>query len=445
MDSADFARWFRDATPYIGAHRGRTFVVLLDAEVVGCPNLMDLVRDLALLHVLGVKLVIVHGADGADAASVVDEQSRDALIAAAGLVRSRLEAHFSALAPLGPGGSERIVLVGANLVAAKPLGVADGVDQRLAGEPRRIAADEITRLTDQRCIVLLPPFGYSNAGEAYVLNAASLAAQTAVALGADKLIVYDAPDKLNGISQMSPSALAELIEKNDFPPASQPHLAALLRATRGGVARGHLISYRSDGALLRELFTAEGIGTQISEGDYRTIRPAKVADIPAILELIRPLEDADLLVRRPRNRLEAEIGRFHVAELDGIVIGCCALYPHGDAVELACLAVHPSHRSSVDGETLGERLLSSARDLARERGASSLFVLTTKAEDWFAARGFHLADVDALPASKQALYNYRRNSKVMVESLAPRVEGIRGFVRRLTRSAPLARNEEEEP
>ena len=54
MDSADFARWFRDATPYIRAHRGRTFVVLLDAEVLDCPNLGDLVRDLALLHALGV-------------------------------------------------------------------------------------------------------------------------------------------------------------------------------------------------------------------------------------------------------------------------------------------------------------------------------------------------------------------------------------------------------
>ena len=218
-----------------------------------------------------------------------------------------------------------------------------------------------------------------------------------------------------------------------------------MRATRGGVARGHLISYRSDGALLRELFTAEGVGTQISEGDYRTIRPAEIADIPGILELIRPLEDAGLLVRRPRNRLEAEIGHFHVAELDGIVIGCCALYPHSDAVELACLAVHPSHRSSVDGETLGERLLAYARALTRERGASSMFVLTTKAEDWFAARGFRPADMDALPASKQALYNYRRNSKVMVESLAPQAGGVRSLVRRLTRSAPPARKEEEEP
>ncbi len=445
MDSADFARWFRDATPYIGAHRGRTFVVLLDAEVVACPNLVDLVRDLALLHALGVKLVIVHDADGADAASVVDEQSRDALIAAAGLVRSRLESHFSALAPLGPGGSERIVLVGANLVSARPRGVVQGVDQRLAGEPGRIAADEIARLVDQGCIVLLPPFGYSNAGEAYVFDAASLAAEAAAALRANKLIVYDAMEQLNGISQMSPSALAALLEKNDFPPASERRLAALLGASRGGVARGHLICYRSDGALLRELFTAEGVGTQISEGDYRTIRPAETTDIPGILELIRPLEDAGLLVRRPRNRLEAEVGHFHVAELDGIFIGCCALYSHGKAVELACLAVHPSHRSSVDGETLGERLLAYARALARERGASSMFVLTTKAEDWFAARGFRPADMDALPASKQALYNYRRNSKVMVESLAPQAGGVRGLVRRLTRSAPPARKEEEEP
>ena len=272
----------------------------------------------------------------------MDERSRDAVIAAAGLARSRLEAHFSSIAPLGAGDSERILLAGGNLVAAKPQGVADGVDQRFSGEPRRIAAGEIGRLVDQRCIVLLPPFGYSNAGEVYVLNAPLLAAETAMALGADKLIVYDAMERLNGISQMSPAALSKLLAGNDYPPVSKSRLEALLRATRGGVARGHLISYRSDGALLRELFTAEGVGTQISEDDYRTIRQARVADIPAILELIRPLEDADLLVRRPRNRLEAEIGCFHVAELDGIVIGCCALYPHGDALELACLAVHPA-------------------------------------------------------------------------------------------------------
>ena len=417
MDSADFARWFRDATPYISAHRGRTFVVLLDAEVVDCPNLGDLVRDLALLHTLGIRLVIVHDADGTAAAGVVDARSRDAVIAAAGLVRSRLEAHFSTLAPAGAGDSERIVLVGANLVTAKPRGIEDGVDQQFAGEARRVASDEIGRLLDQRCIVLLPPLGYSNAGEAHVLNAASLAATTAMALAADKLIVYDAIAQLNGISQMSPAALAALLGRNDCPQQSKSRLEALLHATRGGVARGHLISWRSDGALLRELFTAEGVGTQISEDDYRTVRPAQVSDIPAILALIRPLEDAGLLVRRPRSRLEADIGHFHVAELDARVIGCCALYPQGNAMELGCLAVHPGHRSVVDGRTLGERLLAHAREVALAHGAESLFVLTTRAEDWFAARGFRPAESDALPASKQALYNYRRNSKVMIDAL----------------------------
>ena len=420
MDSADFARWFRDATPYIGAHRGRTFVVLLDGEVVDCPNLGDLVRDLALLHALGIRLVIVHDADGLAAGDVVDARSRDALIAAVGLVRSRLEAHFSALAPLGAGGSERIVPVGANLVAAKPRGIQDGVDQQFAGEPRRVATDEIGRLLDQRFIVLLPPLGYSNAGEAYALNAASVAANVATVLGADKLIVYDAIEQLNGISQMSPSALASLLGKNDCPQASQPRLEALLRASRGGVARGHLISWRSDGALLRELFTAEGVGTQVSEDDYRTVRPAQVSDIPAILELIRPLEETGLLVRRPRNRLEADIGHFHVAELDARVIGCCALYPQGDVMELACLAVHPGHRSVVDGKTLGERLLAHAREVTRAHGAERLFVLTTQAEDWFSARGFRPSEPDALPASRQALYNDRRNSKVMIDTLSAR-------------------------
>ena len=60
--AGEYARWFRDSTPYISKHRGKTFVVLAGGDALSHGNLTNIVHDLALLHVLGVKLVLVHGA-----------------------------------------------------------------------------------------------------------------------------------------------------------------------------------------------------------------------------------------------------------------------------------------------------------------------------------------------------------------------------------------------
>ena len=421
MDSADFARWFRDSTPYISAHRKKTFVVMLGADAIGSKNLVNMVHDLALLHVLGAKLVLVHGAraQGLQAEDVCapDADAMQSIVASIGVTRSRLEAIFSTGIPSSPLRASRITLASGNLVTAKPLGVIDGIDRLYAGDPRRIHVDEIRTMLNNDAIVLLPPLGYSTSGEAYVLCEASLAAEVAAAIGADKLIVYDAIERLNGASDMTPLLLEQALAEGNLAQPTRSRLNALLHACRQGVARGHVISYETDGALLRELFTAEGVGTQISEQDYRSIRPATHADVAGIVELIRPLEDAGALVRRPRDRLEAEIEHFSVAELDGILIGCCALYPHGKAVELGCLATHPSYREQVNGETLGARVLAYAEAAAGRDGFERIFVLTTRAQDWFALRGFQPADIADLPASKQVLYNYQRNSKVMIKEL----------------------------
>ena len=417
MDSRDFVRWFRDSTPYISAHRGKTFVVMLGADAVASPNLIHMAHDLALLHVLGARLVLVHGAEGGDAAVAAGEAADGAAMAAAGVTRGRLEALFSTGIPSSPLRGSRITLASGNFVSAKPVGVIDGVERPHLGEPRRIHAEELRRLLMTGAIALLPPVGYSTSGQAYALAPAALAAEVAIALQADKLIVYAPIERVGDAGELTLAELNAAMGTHGVPSPTAECLAAMLRAGQGGVPRCHLIPHAADGALLLELFTAQGIGTQVSEGDYRIMRQAEVGDVAAIVELIRPLEEAGLLVRRRRDRLEAEIGRFFVAELDGIVIGCSALYPHGDAVELACLATHPSHRRRVGGRTLGERILSHAEDMAARQGFRRMFALTTRAEDWFADHGFQPAALEALPSSKQALYNFQRNSKAMLKEL----------------------------
>ena len=120
-------------------------------------------------------------------------------------------------------------------------------------------------------------------------------------------------------------------------------------------------------------------------------------------------------MRRPRELLEREIDRFVVAEHDGAIIGCAALYPfpNDSAGELACLAVHPDFRRDGYGEAIADEI----EQRGKAAGLKRLFVLTTKSSHWFVERGYVRADVDALPAEKQALYNYQRKSEVLVKPL----------------------------
>ena len=436
-ESTQYARWFRDSTPYISAHRHKTFVVMVGGDAIVHDNVTHIVHDLALLSVLGVRVVLVHGArpqiDAAVAAAgltprfhdhhrITDQATIEQVESAVARVRVRIEGLFSMGLPNTPLHNTKIHVLSGNLVTARPFGVVDGVDHLFTGRARRIHSERIHQMLNERCIVLISPLGYSPSGEAFNLSSEELAADVAIALGADKLIAFDAASAVIDAdgkprSDVSPSELDTLLESGTFEPATRLRLRELLRACRAGVPRGHLIGFDDDGALLRELFTAVGCGTQISEDGFQHIRRATAEDVAGIVELIRPLEKAGVLVRRPRDRLEREIDRFFVAELDGNIVGCCALYPFEDAVagELACLAIHPSYR--LDTGAHGAALVRKIEAEARRLGLEQLFLLTTQTRDWFKEQGFADVTVNDLPAPRKAMYNYQRNSAVMTKTL----------------------------
>lgn len=443
MKTEQYARWFRASTPYIRAHRGRTFVVALSGEAMLHGNLVNIVHDLALLNVLGVRLVMVHGArpqiDRALTGTtfhthrgitrrITDSLAMEAIAGVHGQLRAELEALFSTGLPSSPLHNTEVQLVTGNFVSARPIGVIDGVDHQLAGQPRRIRASAIHASLDTGAIVLLPPIGYSPSGQAFNLAADELAEQVAVALEADKLIAFDESPYLAGsdgkrLANLSPEQLEEALATRPIGESTRRNLQALLGAVRAGIASSQLVGYADDGALLAELFTAEGVGTQITRDDRRLVRRAEARDIAHIAEIIRPLEEAGVLVRRSRDLLEREIDHFFVAEVDGIVAGCCALFPAEAGAELACVAVHAAHRGGETGKGagsgIGNRLLAAAEEAARALALDHLFVLTTQTRDWFIENGFHEAASDALPESYQAHYCIERNAKVLVKKLGP--------------------------
>ena len=139
-------------------------------------------------------------------------------------------------------------------------------------------------------------------------------------------------------------------------------------------------------------------------------------NVVGILEIIKPLEDKGMLVRRSRERLEIEIDHFLVIERDGMIIACAALYPseRNTLAELACLAVHADYQHAGRGDALLQKIEASAASA----GVRKLVVLTTHTAHWFRERGFLPGDKSVLPAKKKNLYNYQRNSKVFFKLLS---------------------------
>ncbi|MDD5329624.1 MAG: amino-acid N-acetyltransferase [Sulfuricella sp.] len=431
-----FVAWFRSAAPYIHSFRGKTFVVAFGGEVVSEGQFIGLAHDLNLLNSLGVRLVLVHGARpqieeelterGAairydKGLRVTDDDALKCVKEAAGTVRVEIEALLSMGLANSPMAGADIRVASGNFVTAKPMGVRAGVDLVHTGEVRKIDVVAIRRRLDANEMVLLSPLGYSPTGEVFNLSLEDVATSTAIALDADKLVFLMDTAGVGGeqgeLLRELTTLEAEVIVASAAPQPADVgfYLPCAVRACRNGVARVHLISRHTDGALLQELFTHEGIGTMVSEDALETLRDATIDDVGGILALIEPLEEEGILVRRSRERLEMEIERFCVLEYDGLIIGCAALYPFPKekAAELACMAVHPKYRSAGRGEALLEYM----QVKALEKGFRHLFVLTTRTAHWFLERGFTESGVDKLPQAKQGLYNYQRRSKVFMKKL----------------------------
>ena len=430
---------FRHSVPYINTHRGKTFVIMLGGEAIEHENFSSIVNDIGLLHSLGIRLVVVYGArpqiDANLAAHhheplyhknirVTDAKTLELVKQAAGTLQLDITARLSMSLNNTPLQGAHINVVSGNFIIAQPLGVDDGVDYCHSGRIRRIDEDAIHRQLDSGAIVLMGPVAVSVTGESFNLTSEEIATQLAIKLKAEKMIGFCSSQGVTNddgdiVSELFPNEAQARVEaqeeKGDYNSGTVRFLRGAVKACRSGVRRGHLISYQEDGALLQELFSRDGIGTQIVMESAEQIRRATINDIGGILELIRPLEQQGILVRRSREQLEMEIDKFTIIQRDNTTIACAALYPFPEEKigEMACVAVHPDYRSSSRGEVLLERIAAQAK----QSGLSKLFVLTTRSIHWFQERGFTPVDIDLLPESKKQLYNYQRKSKVLMADL----------------------------
>lgn len=433
LSHQDSIRLFRSSAPYINAHRGKTFVIMFGGEAALDENFPKLIQDIALLHSLGIRIIITHGArpqiderirlrqsqgSFVDGVRLTDKATLECVKDAAGSLRSQIEALLTMGLPNSPMHGASIRVCSGNMVIARPIGVKNGIDFEHTGIVRRIDVEGIEDQLDDGSIVLLSPMGYSATGEVFNLSHEDVATQAAIALKADKLITLSEYDAFycndRSLRTIELHSFEKLLADGDIE-AESTCLSAMINTVKAGIERTHCVSYKNDGDLLKELFTRDGVGTLLMKSHYEKLRSATIEDVGGILKLIRPLEQSGVLVQRSRERLENDIGQFTVLERDGMIIACAALEVYEDGLgELYCVATHRDYR----GKNRGERLLDAIKSKALANNVKQLFVLTTVTAHWFLEQGFVQRELALLPTSKKEQINYSRNSKVFVLELA---------------------------
>lgn len=430
-----FVEWLRSVAPYIHAFRGKTFVVAFPGELVLSGALPVLAHDLSLLHALGIKVVLVHGSRPQvqeqlalrnvethfhNGLRITDAAALECAKEASGELRLDIEAAFSQGLPNTPMANSSIRVISGNFVVARPVGIIDGVDHGMTGVTRKIAHETIHPILDAGGIVLLSPLGFSPTGEVFNLAMEDVAVAAANALRADKLIfITETPTMTDAggteIREVSTHQAQAVLESGCLRAEAAYYFDHATKACLTGVPRAHIVPFSTDGSVLLEVFTHDGVGTMISAQSLESLREASIEDVGGILQLIEPLEADGTLVKRGRELIEREIDYFSVIEHDGVIFGCAALYPFPaeKMAEAACLTVSPDAQAQGDGE----RLLKHLENRARAAGFKKLFVLTTRTAHWFLKRGFVQAGVDDLPKDRQNMYNWQRKSLVLIKKL----------------------------
>ncbi len=281
----------KHAIPYVRMFKGKTFVVKLGGETIADETrFRSLIEQVDALHQVGIRVVLVHGGGPQstalatalgiptrmiDGRRVTDEKNLEvSIMTLNGQLNTRLLGMCRAfgLPAVGLSG------IDAGLVRAKkrpPVATSEGeqVDFGWVGDIQAVEPAILASLLEKGFLPVLSSLGADESGQVLNINADTVAAAVAVALGAEKLILVTAApgilekleDPRSLISYTDLEGLDELRQKGSLSGGMKPKADAIEAAIKGGVQRVHLIPWNVQDSLLIEIFTNEGIGTLVVE------------------------------------------------------------------------------------------------------------------------------------------------------------------------------------
>ena len=304
-----------------------------------------------------------------------------------------------------------------NAIIARSVGVIGGVDFLYDGKVEKVDDASLHALLEKNIIPIIPSIGFDTKGRNYLLDSDSLAFSLGLSIESSKVMMLVDPNLINSIKghQYSVSETVDLVKdaKNLAPRLSRMLLTAA-KSFDETIERVHILNGFSDYAILAELFSNEGVGIMIHRDPYGEIRSANEGDISEVLSIIQSAILDDELIPRELSDISAKIKDFYVLEIDGNVVGTVAIHSSSNISELACLFVKKSH----EGVGYGKRLVGHAVDIAKEKGSSKIYALSTQASGFFEKLGWEECKNDGLPKlRKKELIKSGRNSKVFMCTL----------------------------
>lgn len=438
----EIASFIREVFSYIHRFKGQLFILKIDDSLMNHPLFPVLIRDIVYLHRAGIQVIIIPGtrksidrqlkvwninSDFHEGVRLTSEDALPLTEQASLGVAQKIMSYLTADGCLGIQG---------NWVTARSLGIINGIDYMRTGRIERIQKDVLEHLLSENFIPIIPPIGWNKLGYAYNISSTELATELCKYLQVGKLFfignedgIYK-DDLITGkdtqylnfteggvVSALDIEQAEEILKLNaerlNF--AQKDYLVNAIRACKVGANRVHLVNGEIQGSILQEVFSSLGEGTMVYANQYSSVRPARIDDIPDMLQIMQDYIEKGYLVPRTSDSISKQLSDFVVYSIDNAIHGCGALhdFEDGRVAEIAAIAVAANYRSFGVGEVIVRHLIATAR----MRGFKKIFLLTTQALDWFYPFGFRDGSIEDLPQSKREHYNYKRKSRVLVLSL----------------------------
>lgn len=435
----------RDVLKYIGQYQGHLFVIRIDDQLLKTPLFSMFIKDVVLLHRLGIQIVLVPSARlsidsfinakqnpnnnssfvtistpyGLTNRRITSECSLDSIIQGTTSVVNKL------LSLLTENGAQGVV---GNWVRARTLGVINGTDFQRTGSVERIDSNLISSLLKTDTIPIVSNLGWNSIGQLYNISSIELAVAVAISLKATKLLFVETksgiqktptinakiPTRETGIySSIDLRHAKQLLNNSKETLTSDEHalISSAINACSAGVERVHIINGNRDGILIDEVFSADGVGTMFYTDQYIEINKSTSPDIAEIMRLIQPQIDLNLLIPQTSLQVAENLEKFYVYKIDETVQGCAALNQlNKDYAEIESLVVSESHR----GHGHGARLVNHLKKESLKLRVKRLLVMTTQSVDFFLELGFSQMSLDEIPPERPRDYDQTRNSRILM-------------------------------
>ena len=421
MTTSKKAENVRDVIRYLLKFKNALMVIYLDDKTISSPLFSSHIRDIAMLHQSGLKVVLIPGAR-----KRIDEVLQNAKIIwtyednirvtsqdAMPLIKmAAFDVSNTVMTSLA---ANNITAVIGNWVRARGKGVLNGFDFGTAGEIDKLETEAIRTVLNDGFIPIFPCIGWNSAGHPYNISSMLLAKQVAMNLKADKLFFMMLNEEITAEKYFIPDGFS-LSESGNIPAMSLEEVETFLEknvSADSGIKNllkaAHILDGNIDGVLPCEIFSGLGSGTMIYTGSYGKVRPMQQTDIPSVLAIMRPNIQSGKLLPRTEEQIAARLEDYIVYELDGGVHACAALHFYDDGqAEIAAVAVDENYAHMGIGPKLMDNLI----EQAVQADAASIFIMTTQTADWFERLGFEESDLSTIPEERRKLWDSRRGSKV---------------------------------